>query len=233
MPSDHLEPVLETTPNASFCRRNWFYFHVVCYIVILLFSFATLFRFPLLSLQSGTKCPLYAVPQDLGEQVLADDNTEKMQWGSDANCNYCFFTSAFSFVISFVWCWFFCFCNTGSRLESGSVEISVLSANQKWRIIPPATICAMVMSIMTLVSSSMMSSGMNTLCNGLKIFRNESCHNDSSNIKWAGFYVNAAWAISECWVTSSFWLLLTLMLLLQCWEGPGERYTKVIRNTKK
>ncbi|XP_064489927.1 uncharacterized protein LOC135401442 isoform X2 [Ornithodoros turicata] len=182
---------------------------------------ATCYRSINNKLQKGVgKCILYARPRVhiVQKNMTCGIDLSTSQWGSDAVCNFVFFTILASFVYGIIAVWFFIMCAPSTRSMQ---EDSII---QVWKIVPPAAFFSFLIALLTLAMAWRVSAGLNT------IFRDLEEGSQTNCTKGADRKEVAPWdddSITELynkrlpvqifvWLMLVSWLMATLSLLCRC-----------------
>ncbi|XP_076320760.1 uncharacterized protein LOC143230680 isoform X2 [Tachypleus tridentatus] len=195
------------TKESSFKLIYWNISHIIIYMIAIASSLTGAIFFSVSEKKFNGHCPLYSdivvvmVPgKNDSFRFVTDIHAEKRtKWGSSHSCNFCSFMLVASFVYGLTLVWFFCVC-------SGNGNIGATGVPNSWRLIPPALLFTVIMSVAMCVSAFMLTMGMRYFCHQIE----------------NGPIISSVTPIHPqlaMWTAALTWILALFVLSLRCVSG--------------
>ncbi|XP_076320759.1 transmembrane protein 179-like isoform X1 [Tachypleus tridentatus] len=213
------------TKESSFKLIYWNISHIIIYMIAIASSLTGAIFFSVSEKKFNGHCPLYSdivvvmVPgKNDSFRFVTDIHAEKRtKWGSSHSCNFCSFMLVASFVYGLTLVWFFCVC-------SGNGNIGATGVPNSWRLIPPALLFTVIMSVAMCVSAFMLTMGMRYFCHQIENGPIISC-DAAQHITWEAYpYMNGFYSLHleaelAMWTAALTWILALFVLSLRCVSG--------------
>lgn len=145
-------------------------------------------------------------------------------WGSMTTCDYLSYVPLTEAIIATIWITLFLMCGNGGRSNHAFVE-------EPWRIVLPALVFFVVMTIISAIHQIILTSRLNHFCDDLKsnfydksipcslVINRFSFNDELSNHTLISAALNYNLSVAFSWIRLALWALAVAVMMLRCVYG--------------